>query len=286
MQRALGAGSRLGSTTLATSARSTSTRRAALDRRGIDEPGPEPLGRLRAAGDAEAQALRGRRAGVARGDVAGEERVARADRRRPSRAARSGRGRASGSPSSSDRREAAVGRRHDRLARARARASRATAMTLVLVVVELVADELLGLEDVRRDDVRLGAHGVAQRLAVGVDDGRDAQLAQHRGSGRRRCRARRRAAGSRRRRRSPRRCARYSSLSRNSSISRSVTAGPRSLISVCSPVVGSSTAVFVRDSSRMRTKSLRIDSSVSSSTMRVPVGPPAKPVAITGGRAS
>jgi hypothetical protein len=40
--------------------------------------------------------------------------------------------------------------------------------------------------------------------------------------------------------------------------------------------------VLVLDSSRMRTKSLRIDSSVSCSTMRVPVGPPAKPVAITG----
>jgi hypothetical protein len=50
------------------------------------------------------------------------------------------------------------------------------------------------------------------------------------------------------------------------------------LISVCSPVVGSSTEVFVRDSSRMRTKSLRIDSSVSCSTMCVPVAPPAKPV--------
>jgi hypothetical protein len=54
------------------------------------------------------------------------------------------------------------------------------------------------------------------------------------------------------------------------------------LISVCSPVVGSSTEVFVRDSSRMRTKSLSIDSSVSCSTMCVPVAPPAKPVAITG----
>ena len=38
----------------------------------------------------------------------------------------------------------------------------------------------------------------------------------------------------------------------------------------------------MRDSSRMRTKSLRIDSSVSCSTMCVPVAPPAKPVAITG----
>jgi hypothetical protein len=71
-------------------------------------------------------------------------------------------------------------------------------------------------------------------------------------------------------------------LSRNSSSSRSLTSGPRSLISVCSPFVGSSTAVFVRDSSRMRTKSLRIASSVSASTIRVPVAPPAKPVAMTG----
>ncbi len=76
--------------------------------------------------------------------------------------------------------------------------------------------------------------------------------------------------------------ARYSSFSRNSSSSWAETAGPRSLISVCSPVVGSSTAVLVRDSSKMRTKSLRIDSSLSASTIRVPVAPPASPVAITG----
>ena len=44
-----------------------------------------------------------------------------------------------------------------------------TAMQAVLVVVELVADELLGLELVGRDHVGLGAHGAAQRLAVGVD---------------------------------------------------------------------------------------------------------------------
>jgi hypothetical protein len=71
-------------------------------------------------------------------------------------------------------------------------------------------------------------------------------------------------------------------LSTNSSISCSDTFGPRSLISVCSPVVGSITAVLVRDSSRMRTKSLNTESCVSWSTMRVPVGPPVRPVAITG----
>jgi hypothetical protein len=54
------------------------------------------------------------------------------------------------------------------------------------------------------------------------------------------------------------------------------------LISVCSPFVGSTTAVEVRDSSRILTKSLRMPSSVRCSTMRVPVGPPATPVAITG----
>src|SRR3954468_17989223 len=75
---------------------------------------------------------------------------------------------------------------------------------------------------------------------------------------------------------------RYSSLSWKSSTSFSLTAGARSLISVCSPLVGSSTAVLVRDSSRMRTKSLRIDSAVSCSTIRVPVAPPATPVAMTG----
>ena len=48
----------------------------------------------------------------------------------------------------------------------------------VLVVVELVADELLGLEHVRRDDVGLRAHRAAQRVAVGVDHGRDVQAPQ------------------------------------------------------------------------------------------------------------
>ena len=76
--------------------------------------------------------------------------------------------------------------------------------------------------------------------------------------------------------------ARYRSLSTNSSTSCAETFGPRSLISVCSPVVGSITAVLVRDSSRMRTKSLSTDSWVSWSTIRVPVAPPVKPVAITG----
>jgi len=76
--------------------------------------------------------------------------------------------------------------------------------------------------------------------------------------------------------------ARYMSFSRNRSSSWGEMAGPRSLISVCSPVVGSSTAVLVRDSSRIRTNELSTASSLRASTIRLPVAPPARPVAITG----
>ena len=61
-----------------------------------------------------------------------------------------------------------------------------------------------------------------------------------------------------------------------------VTVGPHSLISVYVPPVGSTTAVDVRDSPSMWTKSLRIASRVSASTMRLPVEPPTSPVATTG----
>jgi len=57
---------------------------------------------------------------------------------------------------------------------------------------------------------------------------------------------------------------------------------PHSLISVYVSPVGSTTAVEVRDSSSMRTKSFRIDSAVSASTILSPAAPPANPVATTG----
>ena len=66
-----------------------------LDGVGLDEPGAEPVHRLRTARDAEAQAFAGRLVLVARGDVAGEERVARTDRRDRLAAAGSARGTAS-----------------------------------------------------------------------------------------------------------------------------------------------------------------------------------------------
>src|SRR6476660_9847889 len=61
-----------------------------------------------------------------------------------------------------------------------------------------------------------------------------------------------------------------------------LTAGPRSLISVCSPEVGSITARLIRVSAAIRVKSVSTDSSRSCSSTRAPVGPPTKPVAITG----
>ena len=112
-------------------------------------------------------------------------------------------------------------------------------MIAVLVVVELVADELLGLDDVRRDDVGLGADGEAHRLAVGVDDGLHAELAQLLDELRvdARCSTPRGSEPANTTTSAPR--ARYRSLSRKSSISLALTAGPRSLISVVSPFVGS-----------------------------------------------
>ena len=67
-------------------------------------------------------------------------------------------------------------RRHDRRARAE-RDDLADGAGAVAVVVELVSDELLGLDHVRRDDVGLGAHRMAQRVAVGVDDRHHVELA-------------------------------------------------------------------------------------------------------------
>src|SRR5215212_1408152 len=61
-----------------------------------------------------------------------------------------------------------------------------------------------------------------------------------------------------------------------------LTAGPRSLISVCSPEVGSITARLIRVSAAILVKSVSTDSSCSCSSTRDPVGPPTKPVAITG----
>ena len=49
---------------------------------------------------------------------------------------------------------------------------------MVAVVGELVPDELLGLELVRGDHGRRGARRQPQRLALGVEHGRDARAVQ------------------------------------------------------------------------------------------------------------
>ena len=83
----------------------------------------------------------------------------------------------SGSAVLEDLGEAAVVGGHDRLAGAELD-HLAHGHDAVLVLVELVADELLGLEQVGRHDARLGAHRLTQRLAVGVEHGRHVELAQ------------------------------------------------------------------------------------------------------------
>ena len=82
-------------------------------------------------------------------------------------------------------------------------------------------------------------------------------------SGARRGRRRRPAAASRPARRSSRRRPGSRSARRASSTSSGLTAGPRSLISVCSPEVGSITARLIRVSAAIRVKSVSTDSSRS-----------------------
>src|SRR3712207_6999935 len=56
----------------------------------------------------------------------------------------------------------------------------------------------------------------------------------------------------------------YTTLFRSASTSCGLTCGPRSLISVCSPEVGSITARLMRDSSAIGVRSARIASPASS----------------------
>ena len=145
----------------------------------VDQPGAEPPCGLGPAGDAEAQALVGRAAFVARRHVAGEEGIAGAAL--GDRLARLDRARASGAswPSTSTWAKQPSGSVMiaSRGPSARDLAHRQRAL---LLAGELVADELLGLQHVRRDDVGLGADRVAQRLAVGVDHRRDLHPLQSR----------------------------------------------------------------------------------------------------------
>ena len=112
--------------------------------------------------------------GISCRDVAGQERIAGADARArlllldPDAVQRR-------DPVLDHLRITPVRNGHDRFGRAEAGdlGDRARA---VVDVVELVPDELLGLELVRRDDVRLGAHRQPQRLAFGVEHRRDAKL--------------------------------------------------------------------------------------------------------------
>ena len=216
------------------------SRRAAA-RRPRRRPGPAPRRPVDSApqATAAAQALLGRLAHVAGGDVAGQERVARAARTTTASRGSIHTRWQTRSPSTLQAGDAAVGQRHDRLAGAQ-RDHLADRRDAVLLVVELVADELLGLDDVRARSRRArrgrpGASGSPSESTIVVTP-ICAQLAR---SASRRCRSGRRAAASRRRRRCRRRGPGRAACRGTARPRRRVTAGPRSLISVCSPLVGS-----------------------------------------------
>ena len=231
------------------------------------------LGRLGAAGDREAQALLRRAAVVARRDEAGEEGVAGADRRdRLDRRARSPRRHARwSSPSSSEATQpsgrvitASPAPSSTRLRRP----SSASSRSLNSWPTAPSASRTFG-----RHGGGAGAERGEQRLALGVDaSSRRRSPSAPRPSAPRR-RAARTAAGCRRSRRCARRGPGRAASRGSAPAPRRVTSGPRSLISVCSPEVGSTTARLVLDSPPIQVKSVRIDSSARRSISRAPVGP-------------
>ena len=128
------------------------------------------LGRLGAAGDAVGEALLGRAALVAGGDVAGQEGVAGADR--GDRLQRLGVDLEQAPLGAlADRRDAAVGPGDRRLAGAEPD-QLGEALGEVAAVGELLADQLLGLALVRGDHRGAGADAGQHRLALGVEHDR------------------------------------------------------------------------------------------------------------------
>ena len=253
----------------------------ALDLVAVDRAGAEVLGRLGPAGDAVGEAVLGRAALVAGGDVAGQEGVAGADRgdrlerlgadlEQAPLGALADRGDAAVGPG--DRRLA--GAEPDQLGRARGRGRRGR-RTPARPAPRPRARSGSPSRRRRARPASIASPSASSttgtpRLAQVVDQARVEVVA---GAGRQRAGEHadlaRRRPGSR-------------SARRAASTSSGLTAGPRSLISVCSPEVGSITARLIRVSAAIRVKSVSTDSSRSCSSTRVPVGPPTKPVAITG----
>ncbi len=133
-------------------------------------PAPDTAGGLGAAGDAEADALIGRAAFVAGRQVAGQQRVAGAPFRGRLAGLDTGAFEAA-LPVHQKLGQATVGEGHDRFAGTQADDLGHRHRALVLTG-ELVSDELLRLDSVGRDQIGFGADGMAQRLALGIDDGR------------------------------------------------------------------------------------------------------------------
>ena len=179
-------------------------------------------------------------------------------------------------PAAAETREAAVLERDQDVARAHL-GDRVERHQEVVVVLELLPDELLGLALVRRDEERAGLDRETQRLALRVEDDPDVpagEVAHGVRVERRRDLARKRSGED-----DEVRAARevVELLDEHLELAARRPRVPHSLISVCVPAVGSTTAVDVRDSAAIRTKSLRIASAVSSSMIRVPVRPAREP---------
>ena len=213
----------------ATGAASSTTSTPACEPAGLraGRTGPAPSSSVEAAPAATASrsASSWPRPARARGE---ERRPAARRRSRPPRPARRAE-RRRGSGASRVRRAAARSSRASEVMstlRAPSSAISSSAELEVLVVVELLADERLGLRLVRRDEERLGLDPEAQRLAFAVEHRRDVaagELVDRLGV---EVVARRRAAASRRRRRARRPARGSASFSRRISSSSGVTDRP------------------------------------------------------------
>ena len=146
---------------------------AIVGRESRDRSDPRPTARTDAAPAATAAriASSGRALVTDRGEELREEDVARADTR-DRLDVRCERAQPPGLPADTEQREAAVLERDEDVARAHL-GDRVERHQEVVVVLELLADELLGLALVRRDEERPGLDAESQRLALGVEHDAD-----------------------------------------------------------------------------------------------------------------
>ncbi len=140
-------------------------------KRRVEPTGADLAHGCSAGGDGGADGVLGRTLVTDRGEELGEEHVARADTRHGLDMRRE-RADPPRLPADAQKREAAVLERDEDVARAHL-GDRVERHQEVVVVLELLPDELLGLALVRRDEERPGLDGESQRLALGVEHDAD-----------------------------------------------------------------------------------------------------------------